>query len=101
MLVGVSNFGEVMGQVSGLIAETTGFSSAAAAATAATAACTPPGNDADSVTATAQHGMTVANYISMLGMGLEQLAERAGETTSNNLTFQGLQIAGAAATSAI
>lgn len=101
MLVGVSSFAEVIGQVSGLIAETTGFASAASAATAAAAAVTPPGDDADSAAATSQQGVTTANYIAMLGMGLEQLGERAGETTVENATFEALQSAGSAAVAAV
>lgn len=101
MLVGVSNFGDVMGQVAGLVAETTGFTAASSAATATAAAVTPPGNDADSFAAVAQHGTTTANFVAMLGAGIEQLGERAAETTTNNLTFQGLQLAGSSALSAI
>lgn len=101
MNVGVSSFGEVIGQVAGLTAETTGFSAASAAATAAAAAVTPPGNDSDSFSAVAQHTATVGNYVSMLGLGIEQLGERAGETTINNATFQVLQDLGGAAVAAI
>lgn len=101
MLVGVSSFGDVVSQVSGLMAETTGFSSASAAATAAAAAVTPPGNDADSAAAVAQHTTTVGNYVSMLGLGIEQLGERAGETGVNNATFEALQGIGSAAVAAI
>ena len=101
MLVGVDSFADVVGQVTGLISETTGFSAAAGTATATAAAVTPPGNDADSVAATAQHGITTANFIAALGAGIEQLGERAAETTTENVTFQGLSAAGGAAVAAI
>lgn len=101
MLVGVSSFADVVGQVSGLVAETTGFTAAAGTATAAAAAVTPPGNDADSVTAVAQQGITTANYIAALGAGIEQLGERAAETTTENVTFEGLSLAGAASVTSI
>jgi uncharacterized iron-regulated protein len=97
MLVGVTSFGDVIGQVAGLMTETTGFSAASATATAAAAVVTPPGNDADSFQAVAQHTATVANYVYMLGLGIEQLGERAGETTINNATFEALQGLGSAA----
>lgn len=101
MNVGVTSFGDVIGQVAGLTAETVGFSSASSAATAAAAAVTPPGNDSDSFAAVAQHTATVANYVSMLGLGIEQLGERAGETTINNATFDVLQGIGSAAVMAV
>lgn len=101
MLVGVDNFADVVGQVTGLVSETTGFTAASGAATAAAAAVTPPGNDGDSVSAVAQQGVTTAQYVAMLGKGIEQLGERAGETTTENVAFQGLATAGAAAVAAI
>lgn len=101
MVVGVSSFADVVSQVSGLITETTGFTSAASVATAAAAAVTPPGDDADSATATTQQGVTTANFIAMLGMGLEQLGERAGETSVENTTFEALQSVGSAAVAAV
>ena len=100
-LVGVSSFGDVVSQVTGLVAETTGFAAASAAATAAAAAVTPPGNDADSFNAVVQHSATVAEFVAMMGLGIEQLGERAGETLVNNATFQALQGVGAAAAAAI
>lgn len=101
MLVGVSSFADVVGQVTGLVAETTGFTAAAGTATAAAAAVTPPGNDMDSVSAVAQQGVTTANYIAALGAGIEQLGERAAETTIENVTFEGLELAGAASVNSI
>jgi hypothetical protein len=88
-------------RVAGLVAETTGFTAASSAATATAAAVAPPGNDADSFAAIAQHGTTTANFVAMLGAGIEQLSERAAETTTNNPTFQGLQLAGSSALSTI
>lgn len=101
MLVGVDGFATVVQQVSGLIAETTGFATAGASATAVAAAVTPPGNDADSIMAVAQNATTVATYISMLAAGLEQLGERAAETTAVNGTFEALSVAGSAAVNAV
>ena len=101
MITGVASFADVTSQVGGLVAETTGFATAASTATAAAAAVTPPGNDLDSVRAVAQQGVSTANYIAMLGAGLEQLGERAAETTAENVSFQGLQTAGAAAVLAV
>lgn len=101
MTVGVTSFADVVGQVSGLVAETTGFTTAASTATAAAAAVTPPGNDLDSTRAVAQQGVTTANYISMLGLGLEQLGERAADTTATNTTFEALQTVGSAAVLAV
>ena len=101
MITGVSGFAEVIGQVSSLIAETTGFAAAASTATAAAAAVTPPGNDLDSVRAVTQQGVTTGEFIAMLGAGLEQLGERAAETTAENATFEALGTAGAAAVNAI
>lgn len=101
MLVGVSSFGDVAGQVAGLVAETTGFTAASSTALAAAAAVTPPGNDADSVAATAQHSATVANFVASLGSGIAQLGQRAAETTTTSLTFEALQGLGAAAVAAV
>lgn len=101
MTIGVDSFGDVVGQVAGLVAETTGFTAAAGTATAAAAAVTPPGNDADSVVAVAQNAATTANYITMLAAGIEQLGERAADTTVTNTTFEALSIAGGAAVNAI
>ena len=101
MLVGVSSFADLVGQVTGLVTETTGFAAAAGTATAAAAAVTPPGNDADSATAVAQQGITTANYIAALGAGIAQLGERAAETAIENATFEALQVAGAASVTAI
>lgn len=101
MLVGVDSFADVVSQVTGLIAETTGFAAAGSSATAVAAAVTPPGNDADSMMAVTQNATTVANYIAALAAGLEQLGERAAETTLVNTTFEGLSTAGAAAVNAI
>lgn len=95
--IGVSNFADVVSQVTGLITETTGFTTAAAAATATAAAVTPPGVDADSVEAVVQHTATVAEFVSMMGLGIAQLGERAAETTLNNSTFQIIPELGAAA----
>jgi len=97
----VNNFADVVSQVTGLVAATTGFASASGAATAAAAAVTPPGNDADSVSAVAQQGVTTANFIAMLAAGIEQLGERAGSTTVENTTFEALSASGAAAVAAI
>ncbi|KXO90978.1 Uncharacterised protein (plasmid) [Tsukamurella tyrosinosolvens] len=96
-LVGISSFGDVLGQAGGVSAAATSFATASATATAAAAAVTPPGNDLDSARATAQQGVTTANFISVLGMGIEQLAERAAETTTDTVTQQALQAFGAAA----
>jgi len=101
MLVGVDSFADVVGQVAGLVSETTGFTAAAGTATAAAAAVTPPGNDADSVVAVAQNAATTANFITALAAGIEQLGERAVETTTANTTFEALSIAGGAAVAAI
>ncbi|BBX87923.1 hypothetical protein [Mycolicibacterium aubagnense] len=101
MTVGVDNFADVVGQVAGLVSETTGFTAAAGTATAAAAAVSPPGNDLDSAAATSQQGVTTANFIAALGAGIEQLGERASETTTENVTFQGLSAAGGAAVAAI
>lgn len=101
MITGVTGFAEVIGQVSSLIAETTGFAAAASTATAAAAAVTPPGNDLDSVRAVTQQGVTTGEFIAMLGAGLEQLGERAAETTAENATFEALGTAGAAAVNAV
>lgn len=101
MLVGVDSFADVVGQVTGLVSETTGFTAAAGTATAAAAAVTPPGNDADSVSAVAQNGVTTANFIAALAAGIEQLGERAAETTTENVTFEALSDAGGAAVAAI
>lgn len=100
-LTGVSSFADVVGQVGGLVAETTGFTAAASSATAIAAVCTPPGNDADSVQATAQNAATTAEFIAMLGAGIEQLGERAAETTTENVAFEALGTAGSAAIAAI
>ncbi|BBY54075.1 hypothetical protein H7J07_05555 [Mycobacterium koreense] len=100
-IVGVDGFGTVIGQVAGLVSETTGFAAASSAATAAAAAVTPPGNDADSVSAVAQHNVTVAQFVAMMGLGIEQLGERAGETSVNSATFEALQDIGSAAVAAI
>lgn len=101
MLVGVDNFADVVGQVTGLISETTGFATAGSTATAVAATVTPPGNDADSLMAVTQNATTVANYIAALAAGLEQLGERAAETTSTNATFEALSAAGGAAVAAL
>jgi conjugal transfer/entry exclusion protein len=101
MLVGVDSFADVVGQVAGLVSETTGFTTAAGTATAAAAAVTPPGNDADSVMAVAQNAASTANFITSLAAGIEQLGERAAETTTVNTTFEALSIAGGAAVAAI
>ena len=94
MLVGVDSFADVVGQVTGLVAETTGFTTAAGTATAVAAAVTPPGNDADSLMAVTQNAATTANFIAMLAAGIEQLGERAAETTVENVTFEALSAAG-------
>lgn len=101
MLVGVDSFADVVGQVAGLVSETTGFTAAAGTATAAAAAVTPPGNDADSVMAVAQNAATTANFITALAAGIEQLGERAADTTVTNVTFEALSTAGAAAVNAV
>ena len=101
MLVGVDSFADVVGQVTGLVAETTGFTAAAGTATAAAAAVTPPGNDADSVMAVAQNAATTANFITALSAGIEQLGERAAETTTENVTFEALTDVAAAAVNAV
>lgn len=101
MITGVSSFADVVNQVSGLVAETTGFTTAASTATATAAAVTPPGNDLDSVRAVAQQGITTAEFVAMLGAGIEQLGERAGETTIENTTFEMLQTAGETAILAV
>lgn len=101
MITGVSSFADVVSQVSGLVAETTGFATASSTATAAAAAVTPPGNDADSLRAVAQQGTTTAEFVSMLAAGLEQLGERAAETTSENVTFDTLQALGSSAILAV
>ncbi len=100
-ITGVSSFADVVSQVGGLVTETTGFGTAASAATAIAAVLTPPGNDADSVQATAQQGITTADFIAMLSLGLEQLTERATETSTENMTFEALGTMGAAAVNAI
>ncbi|ART70578.1 MULTISPECIES: hypothetical protein [Mycobacteriaceae] len=101
MTIGVSSFADVVGQVSGLITETTGFTAAAGTATAAAAAVTPPGNDADSAMAVTQQAVTTADFIAMLGLGIEQLGERAAETASVNGTFEALNAAGGLAAMAV
>lgn len=101
MLIGVDNFADVVSQVTGLVAETTGFATAASTATTVAAAVLPPGNDADSVMAVTQNAATVANYIAMVTAGLEQLGERAAETGVVNSTFEALSAAGGAAVAAI
>jgi hypothetical protein len=100
-LVGVDSFADVVGQVTGLVTETTGFATAASVATAAAAAVTPPGNDADSVLAVAQNATTTAMFITALAAGIEQLGERAAETTTVNTAFEALSLAGAAAVTAV
>lgn len=90
MLVGVDSFADVAGQVASLVAETTGF-----------AAVTPPGTDADSIMAVAQNAATTANFIATLSAGIEQLGQRAAETTIENTTFEALSVAGGAAVAAI
>ena len=101
MLVGVDNFADVVSQVAGLVSETTGFTAASGTATAVAAAVTPPGNDADSVMAVAQNAATNAMFISALAAGIEQLGERAAETTTVNTAFEALSAAGAAAVAAV
>ena len=101
MQIGVDSFADVVGQVTGLVTETTGFTAAAGTATAAAAAVTPPGNDADSVMAVTQNAATTAGFITALAAGIEQLGERAAETTTENATFEALSIAGGAAVNAI
>ncbi|SIM03559.1 Uncharacterised protein [Mycobacteroides abscessus subsp. abscessus] len=100
-ITGVSSFADVVGQVGGLTAATTGFGTAASSATAVAAMCAPPGNDADSVQATAQNAATTAEFITSLGAGIEQLGERAAETTTENVAFEALGVAGGAAIAAI
>lgn len=100
-ITGVSSFADVVGQVGGLTAATTGFGTAASSATAIAAECTPPGNDADSVQATTQNAATTAEFITSLGAGIEQLGERAAETTTENVAFEALGTAGGAAIAAI
>ena len=95
------NFADVASQVAGLVAETTGFTAAAGTATAVAAAVTPPGNDADSVLAVAQNNAATADFVAALSAGIEQLGERAAETTMENATFQALSAAGGAAVSAL
>lgn len=99
--IGVSSFGDVVSQVAGLTAETTGFASAAATATAAAAAVTPPGNDADSGQAVVQQGTSTANFIAAISAGLEQTAERAGSTAVVNTTMETMTATVGAAVTAI
>jgi hypothetical protein len=51
--------------------------------------------------AVAQNAATTANFITALAAGIEQLGERAVETTTANTTFEALSIAGGAAVAAI
>lgn len=101
MQVGVDSFADVVSQVTGLITETVGFTAAAGTATATAAAVTPPGNDADSVMAVTQNNITTANFVAALAVGIEQLGERAAETTAVNGAFEALSAAGGAAVAAI
>jgi hypothetical protein len=51
--------------------------------------------------AVAQNAASTANFITSLAAGIEQLGERAAETTTVNTTFEALSIAGGAAVAAI